>query len=155
LQIPRSVHDAVWRRARELRAMTREVVQQAAVIGRHFRFDVIHELTGFEEDDLLECIRELIYVQLIGEQSPGEFMFRHALTREAIYERLLGRERRSLHHSVAEAIERQVDDVADYHAADLAYHFDQAAVWEKSYVYATQARDRARSLLSPRAAAEH
>jgi tetratricopeptide (TPR) repeat protein len=155
LRVPRSVHDAVWRRASGLSSAAHEVLGLAAVSGRHFDLRVVQELTGRDEPSLLACIRELTERQLIYEESAEHFSFRHALTREAIYTELLGRERQRLHLAVAETIERLAQGSTDHHAGDLAYHFEEAAVWAKALGYAIQAGERAESLFAPQAAADH
>jgi predicted ATPase len=106
LRLPRSVQVAVQRRLNELSPPAREVLVLAAVAGRRFDFNLLQALTGFAEQELLRLIKELIAAQLVVEESADVFAFRHALTRQAVEADLLARERRALHHSIAEAIER-------------------------------------------------
>ena len=48
-------------------------------------------------DHILERIKELVSAQLVVEveDRDDQFAFRHALTREAVYQQLLSRERRT------------------------------------------------------------
>jgi hypothetical protein len=101
---------------------------------------------------LVGVIKEWIGAQLVVEESPSEFAFRHALTRQAIAADLLALERRSLHHTVAEIIERIFAAEQDRYLADLAYHFFEAAVWEKAFQYALRAGEHAAMLHAPQAA---
>lgn len=97
---------------------------------------------------MTEQFRELIHAQLIVEETADTFLFRHALTREAIYQNILGLERKSLHRAIAVALKSQNSDAA----SDLSYHFHEAGEWEKAFEYARLAGERAQSLDATRAA---
>ncbi len=124
----------------------------AAVAGRRFDFELLQRLTDSSESALLGHLKELIAAQLIVEESADHFVFRHALTREAVYGTFLARERRRLHREMALMMETLYGETEDPHVAELAYHFYQGEVWDKTLIYAQQAGDRALSLYAPLAA---
>ena len=150
----RSVQDAVHQRTDHLSEGARQVLHLAAVAGRHFDFALLQALTQQDEAQLLRLIKELIAAQLVIEESVEQFAFRHALTRQAIYTSLLARERKTLHHTIAETMERMSASVLDTHLADLAYHFFEGGVWEKALEYAQRAGEQAQTLYAPRTAIE-
>jgi tetratricopeptide (TPR) repeat protein/DNA-binding CsgD family transcriptional regulator len=100
-------------------------------------------------------MKELIAAQLVIEESADQFAFRHALTQKAIYTQLLVRERRAIHHKIAETIEKLYATTLEHYVEDLAYHYYKAEVWEKALKYGQQAGDKAQVFYSPRAAIEH
>jgi predicted ATPase len=155
LHIPRSVHDAVHRRTGQLSEGTRQLLNLAAVAGRHFDFALLQELTHQDEAQLLPLIKELIAAQLFVEESAERFGFRHALTRQAIYAALLLRERKALHRTILETLERLYASTLEAHLADLAFHAFEAGAWEQALVYGQRAGDQAQALWAPRAAVEH
>ena len=157
LHIPRTVQDAVQRRTRQLSEPARQLLTWAAVAGRRFDFSLLQEVTGQTETELLRLVRELLAAQLVLEESVDHFVFRHALTRQAVYAELLGRERRNLHRSIAEKLETRLAENANNHfvAADLSYHCFEAGLWEKAFEYSKRVADRAQALYTPRAAIEH
>ena len=155
LHIPRSVQDAVQQRTVHLSEGARQVLNLAAVAGRHFDFALLQALTHQDEAQLLPLIKELIAAQLVVEESAEKFAFRHALTREAIYAELLARERKVLHGTIAETLERLYTAAYDAHVAELAYHFYEAGTWTKALEYAQHAGEKAQGLYSSRAAIEH
>lgn len=155
LTIPRSVQDAVRRRATEVSDPARRVLALAAVAGRRFDFTLLQDLLDIDEDDLLAHIKELIGAQLVVEESADRFAFRHALTRQAIYADLLARERKSLHRRIGEAIERLAPAPSDLQVADLALHYAEAGVWGKALEFGWRAGERSTAMHSPRAAVEH
>jgi DNA-binding CsgD family transcriptional regulator len=147
--IPRTIQDAVQRRTRQLDESTLQALTLASVMGRRFDFRLLQELLGVQEADLMAMLKKLIAAQLVVEETADHFAFRHALTRQAIYNTLLLRERQSLHRSVAEAIERlhagasSTDASVDEHAADLSFHYYAGAAWEKALEYSRKAGDQA------------
>ncbi|MGQ0600558.1 MAG: helix-turn-helix transcriptional regulator [Anaerolineales bacterium] len=151
LHIPRTVQDAVERRVRDLSASARATLTLAAVAGRRFDFALLQKLTGHDEAELLTLLKELIAAQLVTEESAEVFAFRHALTRQAVYAGLLARERRTLHFTVAETMERMNPDAP----GELAHQFFEAGVWGKALAYAQRAGESAQRLYAPRIAIEH
>jgi DNA-binding NarL/FixJ family response regulator len=152
LNIPHSIQDAVYRRTLQLSPAARQTLTLAAVAGRRFDFGLLQVLTRLNEPDLLEQMKELVAAQLVVEQTADQFAFRHALTREAAYARLLLRERKKYHAIIAETIETIHANRLAVHVADLSYHFFEAGVWEKTIEYSQQAGERALALYAPREA---
>ncbi|HEY6408508.1 MAG TPA: AAA family ATPase [Ktedonobacteraceae bacterium] len=146
LHIPRSVQDAVQQRTDHLSEGARQVLNLAAVAGRHFDFALLQELTQQDEAQLLRIIKELIAAQLVVEESAEQFAFRHALTRQAVYAELLVRERKALHRTIAETFERLYASTIEAHLADLASHFSEAGAWEKALEYGQRAGEQAQAL---------
>jgi DNA-binding CsgD family transcriptional regulator len=154
LHIPRSVQDAVQLRLEQVSSAAQQVVMLAAVAGRRFDFAFLQQITQQEEQTLLTLMKELIAAQLVVEESEEQFAFRHALTREAIYRQLLLRERKALHHTIAETMEQLYAPALDTHLTEVADHFYEAGVWEKALSYARRAGETALALYAPRAAIE-
>ena len=155
LRIPRSVQDALLQRTDLLSQQARRVLTLAAVTGRHFDFALLQELIQQDEAQLLQLIKELIAAQLVVEESAEQFAFRHALTRQAVYAQLLGRERKPLHRTIAETFERLYASSVEAHLGDLALHFAEAGVWEQALAYGQRAGEQAQALYAPQAAIEH
>ncbi len=155
--IPRSVHDAVYQRTRQLSVLARQVLTLAAVAGRRFDLTIVQQVMHADESHLLTLMKELVAAQLVIEEAADQFSFRHALTRQAIYSELLAGERRTLHRTIAEAIEQRAltSSILDAQLVDLAYHFYAGEVWSKAVEYGQRAGERTLHLYAPRAAVEH
>jgi len=105
---------------------------------------------------LLSHLRALADAQLVSASSAEAFEFRHALTREAVYSTLLKRQRIVYHGLVAEILEAQASAAPTaVRAADLAFHYREAANWPKVLQYAQQAGEQAQNQYAPREAAQH
>src|SRR5579864_6185078 len=155
LRLPRSIAAAIQQRSDQLSEEARTLLTLAAVAGRRFEVDLLLSVTGQTEEQFLHLLKELIAAQLVVEESGEQFAFRHALTRYAIYEQLLKRERKALHRTLAEAMEQVHSATLDAHLEDLAYHFTRAEVWTKALIYAGRAGEKAQALYAPRATVEH
>jgi DNA-binding CsgD family transcriptional regulator len=155
LQIPRSIQDSVQRRVSQLPESTRHILSLAAAIGDQFDFGLLQEITSQDEQSILSMLKELIAAQLLVEESADQFAFRHALTREAIYATLMQRERRAMHQTIGETMERLAGMRTDAIAAPLAYHFYHGGLWQKAMEYSQRAGEQAQSLYAPREATTH
>lgn len=108
-----------------------------------------------DEDEIVRHIKELVGAQLVVEQSADRFTFRHALTRQAIYDELLFRERRALHREIAEVMERMYTAADESHLADLAHHFYVGARWEKALWRARRMAEWAQAMDAPDSAIQY
>jgi DNA-binding NarL/FixJ family response regulator len=154
VQVPRTAVEAVRRRLSGLTVPARDVASMAAVAGRRFDFELLHTLTGHNELALLKLIKELVAAQLVTEESPDRFAFRHALTRAAIVDELLARERIALHRAVADALAAEAR-AGESHVEALAYHAFEAQEWSRALGSLSKAAEHALSLQAPREALSH
>ncbi len=152
LHIRPTIQQAVEHRVRDLSEPSRRMLVMAAVAGRRFDFALLERLTGLEAATLLGQIKDAVAAQLVIEESADRFSFRHALTREAIYQKLLARERRDLHRSIGEILEELHSGQLQPVLAELAYHFYQARLWEKAVDYSGRAGRHALQHNAPQAA---
>lgn len=153
LPIPHSLHLLVQQRTNQLSSPAMQLLALAAVAGYKFDFALLARLTTQDEDTLLTLIKELVALGLVVEESPDQFTFRHALTREAIYSGLLSRERHRWHAVIATFYESQ--EAPNAHLPELAYHCYEAGLWEKALQYGQQAGLQAQAQFAPYAALTH
>jgi DNA-binding CsgD family transcriptional regulator len=156
--IPRSVKNSMRGRLTHMDQQTTDVLRYAAVIGRRFNFDLLARLVALEETVLLRVVERLVDLQLVVEERGDDddrYSFRHALTREAIYDDLLGRDRRLRHRAVLHALEELHPEKGDVLLDLLAYHSRQAHEQEKAARYARMAGDRAMGMHAFREAVDY
>ena len=165
LNLPRSVREAILRHLDGLNARELQVISTAAVLGRWFDFDLLRAVTGLSEEEMLSDLHSLLNQQLIsieqhtGGSTGGDYQFRHALTRDAIYGRLLPQERILLHRKVAETIESVISTSSSAISAQaldsLALHYRLAESWDKAFEYSERAGEQAVAIYAPQAAISH
>ena len=102
--LPFTLAEIVRRQLDGLSGDERRVIDAASVLGRGASFDVLAAVTRMNEQELIGHLRGLVDRGLITEDRPDEFMFRHALVRDAVEDQLLGRERRRLHEAALAAL---------------------------------------------------
>jgi len=104
-QVPPGVRTTLLERLRPFAKREREIITQAAVIGRTFSLGLLASVAGKRPEQLLSALRRARDFQLIEELEPDVFRFRHGLTREAICGSFLRTELRPLHRRIARTLE--------------------------------------------------
>src|SRR5262249_4841073 len=103
--MPASVRDAVLGRLASLAPAVQRLVRAAAVVsasGPRVPHDVLAAVTGLSDAEAVQAARAAVSAYLIRAVDDG-YMFRHVLTREAVEDDLLPRERTQLHAAAARA----------------------------------------------------
>jgi transcriptional regulator with AAA-type ATPase domain/tetratricopeptide (TPR) repeat protein len=142
MTVPDTVEEVLGGRIDRLAAEERRLLEVASVVGKDVQFAVVNAVAGLPEDDLLRSFERLKGAEFLYETSPGpetEYTFKHTLTHEVAYGRLLPEPRRTLHARIAEAIERLYPmRLADY-VERLAHHAFEGGAWAKAHAYLHQA----------------
>jgi class 3 adenylate cyclase len=152
MRIPRTVKDALLQRLERLAREHVSVLSAASVIGRSFDLNTLAAVAGVDEAAVLAAIEASVTAQLLEEEDPtsGRYRFRHALTREAVYEDLIVPRRQQLHSKVADVIASRADRVA----VDLANHLFMAGRNDEAVAMCVVAADDAVRAVAFRDAAE-
>ena len=104
--VPRSFADSVRQRLDGLTEQARDVVRAAAVFGRGFPWTLLPETSGHPEAVAVAGLRAAAAVGLIEEgPGPGDFQFRHALSRTAVLAQLFPPERQALAAAALRALD--------------------------------------------------
>jgi DNA-binding CsgD family transcriptional regulator len=144
LEVPVTIQETIMRRVARLDAPARALLRVGAVLGQRFELEPARRVAGLAEDDAFDALRALVHQQLVAEdRGSGELRFRHALTRDTVYGRLLVAERRRLHREVAAVLEDLRGASA---AAELVLHHEAAGDDVRARELALQAGRRAASL---------
>src|SRR5262249_36560891 len=130
LPIPTSLHASLLARLDRL-ALTREVVQIAATLGRQFSHELISAVAQLPQHQVDESLWQLLNAELIFQQGVAphaEYTFKHALVLDAAYSTLLRSRRRQLHARVVTVLEAQFSDVVAAEPGLLAHHSANAGL---------------------------
>jgi class 3 adenylate cyclase/tetratricopeptide (TPR) repeat protein len=129
-RIPERVREVIGQRLNRLSEASMRALTLAAVIGRSFGFAQLRPLVDdLTEDQLVDALEEGLILRLIEEipDTVGLYQFSHALIRETLLEELSTARRVRLHARIAEVLEELYGGDAEDYAAELAYHFGEAA----------------------------
>lgn len=141
------------RRVDRLPEQHRDLVELAAIAGRHLDLNVLRELAGAESRD--QWLRACANAAVI-EYQDGGWRFAHDKLRDALIATIPRERRAELHLRVSKAIENSYSGaMRDTKAADLAHHFEAAGDIEQAWRYRMRAGDLARRGCSYGEAREH
>ncbi len=150
--LPGTIHEVIMSRVDRLDEPARQVLRVASVIGRQFPQQVLARVvprgSQLQVDIATLLERQLIEPRLdewsvpVGTQTSSrelEYLFRHALAQEAVYQSILLRSRKELHQQVAVAIEQSFASDLSKHFSPIAHHYRQAEQWEPAEAYLVKA----------------
>ncbi len=145
LSVPATIHDVVMARIDRLPDEAKRLLQAAAVIGREFSLRLLRAIWP-QRNGLDALLHELCRLDFLSERAAPEgasYVFRHALTQEAAYGSLLGRQLRASHAAIGAALETLYAGRGDEVAELLALHFGRSDDAEKAVDYAIAAAEKA------------
>ena len=103
--LPPSLRDVLLSRVDTLSADAQRLLRTASVAGRTAPDRLLAEVAGVARAELFAALRETVENHLLVVDPAGHgYEFRHALTRDAVYEDMLPGERDRLHAAYAEAL---------------------------------------------------
>jgi class 3 adenylate cyclase/tetratricopeptide (TPR) repeat protein len=151
LAIPSTIQDVIMARVDSLHEGAKEVLQTGSVIEREFSYPLINRVTGLLEKELLSYLSilkdsELLYERGIYPQS--NYVFKHALTREVVYDTILVKRKKRLHEEIGNAIEDLYKDNLVEHYEVLAEHYFRAENYAKSADYSSLAARKSEKTFS-------
>jgi class 3 adenylate cyclase/tetratricopeptide (TPR) repeat protein len=133
-ELPGTVQALLAARLDSLEPHERQLVQQAAVVGRTFwegSLSGVARESGFDLQDALTSLQEKdLVVASTGSQLAGEpeYAFKHVLIRDVAYGMLPKAVRSTKHYEVGRFIEDRAGDRADEVVTILAEHYGRAAL---------------------------
>jgi tetratricopeptide (TPR) repeat protein len=129
----------------------KEVLQTGSVIEREFSYKLIMKVTDVSQEELLSNLSTLKDLELIYERGifpQSNYIFKHALTREVVYDSILTRKKKDLHEDIGNAIEELYKDSIDEHYGILTEHYIESENYEKGAEYCRLAARRAEKAAS-------
>lgn len=148
LRFPDTVEGVIRARVDQLDEGNRLTLKVASVIGQSFPYRVLAGVypTEIEHTQLrahLDILEKLGLTTLEQTTPELEYIFKHSITRDVVYESLAFGQRLQLHAEVAQWYEEQYADNLEPYYALLAYHYGQAEQREHELYYLLLAADHA------------
>ena len=136
-EISSTIQGVISARVDRLEQGSKRILQEASVIGRSFYYEILKRiseikgnidgnLTGLERVDLIKTKSIQPYL---------EYIFKHALTQEVVYNGLLKKERREIHERIGYVIEELFKDRLPEFYETLAFHYKQSNSTQKAVNY--------------------
>ncbi|WP_375476727.1 BTAD domain-containing putative transcriptional regulator [uncultured Jatrophihabitans sp.] len=126
--VPDSVREVVLRRLHQLGEAHLGVLRSAAVVGRTFDLDLLHEVSGAGLDDVDEAVDHATEAGFLCSEAGavGQHRFTHAIVQQALFEDTGPARRRRLHAQIAEVLRAGSGVGVTRHADRLIHHLAQA-----------------------------
>ncbi|MFC1895377.1 hypothetical protein ACFL0Q_01775 [Thermodesulfobacteriota bacterium] len=133
IAVPGTIQDVIMARVDALPEGAKEVLQTGSVIEREFTHELIQRVTGHQEQELLRHMSVIKDAELLYERGVyprPTYIFKHALTRDVVYDSVLAKRKKELHGLVGGAIEELYKDHPDEQFGVLAEHYIEAGNWD-------------------------
>jgi class 3 adenylate cyclase/tetratricopeptide (TPR) repeat protein len=135
--VPATIQGVLSGRLDRLEAESKRILQQASVIGRAFFFEVLNRISemGNGLKDRLYGLEKLDLIRARSLTPDLEYIFKHALTQEVVYNGLLKKERQQLHERIAVVMETLFADRLPEFCEALAHHYQRGISADKAVDY--------------------
>jgi len=132
-----TIHGLVAGRLDRLEEEIKRILQEASVIGRAFLYDILKRITEVTEriDRDLSTLERLDLIRTKSLQPDLEYMFKHPLTQEVVYNSLLKKDRQAIHEQVAKVMEQNFQDRLPEFYETLAFHYREGKSLDKAVNY--------------------
>jgi len=142
--IPTSIQGVLTARLDRLEKQAKRILQEASVIGRAFFYKVLTRITALTTpvDRYLVGLESLDLIRTRSKEPDLEYIFKHALTQEVVYNGLLKKERQEIHERIALAIEKLFQDRLPEFYEILAHHFQKGRSTDKAVAYLAKVGDK-------------
>jgi predicted ATPase len=135
--IPATLQDSLMARLDRL-VTAKAVAQYAAVIGRHFAYDLLSMVSQLDAATLQRELGRLVEAEIVyqrGLPPQATYVFKHALIQDAAYQSLLKSTRQQYHQQIAQVLEAQFPGIAQAQPELLAHHCTEAGLIEQAVGY--------------------
>lgn len=136
-EISSTIHGLISGRLDRLERETKRILQEASVIGRAFFYEILKRVTDLkvQMDGCLNRLERLDLIRARAFEPDLEYIFKHALTQEVVYNELLKKERKEIHERIGLVMEQLFHNrLAEFYET-LAFHFKQGHTVFKAIDY--------------------
>jgi class 3 adenylate cyclase len=142
IQVPATVQAMLAARIDRLSPEDKRLLQTASVVGKEVPWRLLQAIADLPDEALRGGLDHLLAAEFLYETGlyPDlEYSFKHALTHEVTYGRLLQERRHELHARIVDAIETLYRDRLEEHIERLAHHAVRGGLQEKAVQYLRKA----------------
>ncbi|GAA5198277.1 LuxR family transcriptional regulator [Rugosimonospora acidiphila] len=157
-ELPPSLRDVLLARTETVSEVAQRILRTAAVAGPSVEERLLEVVAGVPEAQLYPVLRESVEHHLLVVDEAGHgYAFRHALTRDALYDDMLPGERARLHAAYGAALSADPTLLGEdgNAAATLAHHWYAALDLPRALSASVQAGRQASAAFAPAEASRH
>ena len=148
--IPVSLDEIIKNRLTSLDDETKEMILQAAVIGKNFQTDILNKLGDRNEGFVSELIDRARSMHLVENMdNKGGVNFINERTQDILYSQLDEDQRKSIHYKIAQVlVDEHKDNLYDV-AGEAAFHYSHVPGQEKAVKFSKQLLEKTAELFNP------
>jgi class 3 adenylate cyclase/tetratricopeptide (TPR) repeat protein/ABC-type dipeptide/oligopeptide/nickel transport system ATPase component len=142
--IPPTIQGIIAARLDRLSENAKRILQEAAVIGRAFLYEILGRITKLKDpiDGPLSNLERQDLIRIRSLHPDMEYIFKHALTQEVVYSGILKKERRVIHERIGCIMEELFHDRLPEFYETLAFHFRRGTSILKAVDYLIKAAEK-------------
>ena len=143
-KISSSVHGVIEARLDRLEKEAKRVLQEASVIGRSFLYEILRRITVLADqcEHQISGLEQRDFIRTKTLDPDLEYIFKHALTQEVVYNGLLKKDRREIHEKIAHVMEGLFSQRLSEFYETLAYHYSRGESSSKAIEYLMKAGEK-------------
>jgi class 3 adenylate cyclase/tetratricopeptide (TPR) repeat protein len=144
IMVPPTIQGVIAARLDRLDPATKEILQEASVIGRAFYQEILQNITALEGplDSYLHRLRDFDLIRVGSTHPDVEYFFKHTLIQEAVYNGLLKKQRRHIHERIGLALEEFFGKRSLESWETLAFHFKRGLSMHKAVDYLVKSGEK-------------
>jgi tetratricopeptide (TPR) repeat protein len=142
--ISSSIHGLISGRLDRLETGAKRILQEASVIGRAFLYDILQKVTELQDhlESELGTLERQDLIRTRSFEPDLEYIFKHPLTQEVVYNGLLKKERQEIHEQIAQVMETVFHDrLSEFHET-LAFHYARGKSAAKAVDYLVKSGEK-------------
>ena len=145
--VPATIHGVLTARIDRVGKQPKRILQEASVVGRAFLYKILERITDIDRDidQSLSGLEDMDLIRTRTREPELEYIFKHALTQEVVYQGLLISERKLIHERIGFVIEQLFQKRIPEFYETLAFHFKQAHSVIKAVEYLIKAGQKSYS----------
>lgn len=148
-QLPPTSRDLFHSRLAQVDDAGRQLLQTAAVIGRPSDFELLQQVSGRSEEEVLSGLEQLVWRGILAERAEADgpsYHFSHHKLAELVYQETTLLRHRLLHKRVAQTLAGRPR--TDGLAGEIAHHYQHAGQEKEAALYYRRAGDEAQTLFA-------
>lgn len=131
-EIPDKLKTIIISRIDRLKKEQKEIVKVASILGRKFPKNILSSILEKEiENEIKNIETEDIWTEI----SDNNYIFKHTLIRDTVYEMQLKKTRKAYHEKAAITIEEIFKKEIEQHYGELAHHYERAEIESSARKY--------------------
>ena len=139
-----TIHGIIGGRLDRLEKESKQVLQEASVIGRSFLYEILQKISTLQQgiDSCMRSLEQMDFIRTKALHPDLEYVFKHALTQEVAYNGLLKSHRREIHERIALVMEQLFSDRLLECCEALAYHYSKGYSVFKAVEYLVKSGEK-------------